>query len=352
VSERARLGEWVAFLNRPRAVRGGLRVALVTLALLAVIGGATTLELVTPPDDTFGAIPLLCVVAALWLLPARAALLIAVAALAQPIALEEIGQWSQLSAEFQFIAVAVVSVFGLIAVNALVRIGAQRESLIRSLTDFTAQVAHELNSPLSAIRVTADVTLRHGRDTKTYVTSLERIREQAAQLSVLIEGLLLLARRDARALYVRHVPLSMDDVMEELYDRWRGPAERAQVSLDVERETGAELRGDPVLLARLLDNIVDNALRHARSRIAVVSRVDGGSCTVTVEDDGGGFPRGERPATIDELRRGEGPAAEGEGTGLGLTIASAIASEHGGTIRMEHPVGGLRTIVRLPVTSS
>ena len=327
-------------------------MATVTVLLLALMGGATVLELVTPPDDTFGAVPLLCVVAALWLLPAWAALLVGAAALAQPIALEGVGQWAPLTADFQFIAVAVVTVFGMLGVNALVRVGAERESLIHSLTSFTAEAAHELNSPLSAIRVTADVTLQRDRDPATYIASLQRIREQATQLSVLTEGLLLLARRDAKALYVRRSPLSMDDIMEELYARWRGPAERAQVTLEVDRETGVELSGDSTLLARLFDNLLDNALRHAKSRIAVATHVEDGACQVSVEDDGGGFPRADRPASVDELRRGRGPAAENGGTGLGLSIASAIAAEHGGSIRLEHPIGGLRTIVRLPVTAS
>jgi signal transduction histidine kinase len=320
------------------------------LLLLAVITAATILELVTPPDETFGGIPLLCVVTALWLLPAWAGLVVAAAALAQPVVLASIGQWPALTADFQFIAVAVLIVFGTITINALIRAAAERESLIASLTSFTAEAAHELNSPLSAIRVTADVTLRQGRSRERYVASLEQIRDQTIRLSVLTEGLLLLARHDARALYVRRVPLSMDDVMEELYDRWHGPAERAQLTLDVERESGVELSGDPVLLGRLLDNLVDNSLRHAKSRIAVSVRPDSGVCSVGVEDDGGGFPEGVAPPSLDELRRGEGFPARSGGTGLGLSIAVAIATAHGGTIRLEHPIGGLRCVVRLPVT--
>jgi signal transduction histidine kinase len=339
-----------SFLNHPRPVRGGARVGMVTVLLFAVIGAATTLELVTPPDETFGGIPLLCVVAALWLLPAWAALLVAAAALAQTVVLAGIGQWPALTADFQFIAVAVVIVFGTITINALVRVGAEREALIASLTNFTAEAAHELNSPLSAIRVTADVTLRQQREPPRYVASLEQIRDQAIRLSVLTEGLLLLARQDAKALYVRHVPLSMDDVMEELYDRWHGPAERAHLAFDVERDTGAELSGDPVLLGRLFDNLVDNALRHAKTRVSVCSRVDGGACMVGVEDDGGGLPEAELPASVDQLRRGGGFPVRGGGTGLGLAIAAAIASANGGTIRLEQAVGGLRIGVRLPVT--
>jgi signal transduction histidine kinase len=327
-------------------------VVALTLVLLAVMGASTVLELVTPPDDTFGAIPLLCVVAALWLLPAWPALIVGVAAMVQPVVLLEIGQWPVLTADFQFIAVAVVTVVGTIAVNALVRAATEREALIASLTNFTADAAHELRSPLSAIRNIAEVTLQRTRDPARYVASLEQVRDQATRLAVLTDGLLLLARRDAGALYVRRVPLSMDDVMEELYTRWRGPAERAHVVLEVDRDSGAGISGDPVLLGRLFDNLVDNALRHARGHITVSHRPDGDRCLISVEDDGGGFPPGQRPATVGDVRRGARFSARAGGTGLGLSIAAAIAAEHGGTIRLEHPDAGLRVVVGLPVTPS
>ena len=341
-----------AFLRHPRPVRRGVQVVGALVLLLAVIGASTALDLVTPPDNTFGAIPLLCLVVAIWLLPAWAAGLIAVACLVQPAVLEAIGQWPPLAADFQFIAVEVLTVFGTLTVNALIRVAAEREALIDSLTHFTSEAAHELNSPLSAIRVTADVTLLQHRDAARYVASLEQIRDQAIRLSVLTEGLLLLARKDARTLYVRRVPLSLDDVMEELYDRWHGPVERARVTLEVERDSGAELSGDPVLLGRLFDNLVDNALRHAKGHIAVSTRVAGDTCVVGVEDDGGGLPPGQRPASVDQLRREAGFPSRSGGTGLGLSIATAVAEAHGGTIRLEHPIGGLRILVRLPVTSS
>lgn len=325
-------------------------VGLVT-GLLSLMGGITVLEFVTPPDQTFGGLMLICVVAALWLLPPWPALLISVVALIQPEVLMTTGQWSSVTADFQFIAVAVVTVFGMVAVNALGRAGAEREALIESLTRFTAQAAHELNSPLSAIRVFAEVTLRHPREPERYVASLGHIRDQAIRLSVLTEGLLLLARRDARTLVLRRAPLSGDDIMEELYARWREPAARAEVSLEVERDTDAELTGDAVLLGRLFDNLVDNSLRYAKSRIAISSRLDGDAWVVGVEDDGGGLPAGNRPAALWQLRRGDPLPARSGGTGLGLSIALAIATEHGGTITLEHPIGGLRTVVRLPVTS-
>jgi signal transduction histidine kinase len=120
----------------------------------------------------------------------------------------------------------------------------------------------------------------------------------------------------------------------------------------VERESGAELSGDAVLLGRLFDNLVENSLRHAKSRISVSTHVDGRTCLVAIEDDGGGFAEGDRPATVEQLRRGDRLPARSGGTGLGLSIALAIAAEHGGTINLEHPIGGLRTVVRLPVTSN
>ncbi len=352
MTDQSRPAPLTALFGRAHPVRGTAGVVGLLIGTLAIMGGITVLEFVTPPDETFGGLMLLCVVAALWMLPPWPALVVSAVALIQPAVLEVTDQWPVLTADSQFIAVAVVTVFGMVAVNALGRVGAEREALIASLTRFTAEAAHELNSPLSAIRVAADVTLRRPREPERYAATLAQIRDQAVRLSVLTEGLLLLARRDARALVLRRVPLSVDDLMEELHDRWHGPAERAQLTLDVERESGIDLIGDAVLLGRLFDNLVENALRHARARVAVSSHLEGRVCVVGVEDDGGGFPAGDQPATVEQLRRGDTVPARSGGTGLGLSIALAIATEHGGTIDLEHPVGGLRIVVRLPVTSS
>jgi signal transduction histidine kinase len=338
------------FLNRPRPVRRIGAVLGVTALLFAIMGADTALELSTPQNETFGAVPLLCVVAAIWLLPEWAALLVSAAGLAQPVLLLEAGVWRSLTTDFQFIAVAILTVVETLIVNVLVRIGAEKEDLLDRLARFTADAAHELRSPLSTIRNTADVTLQRPRDQSQYVESLQQIRDQATRLTVITDGLLLLARGDAGSL--RREPFSIDDVMEELFDRWRDAAANAHIHFDVSRHTGVELFGDPVLLGRLFDNLVSNALRHAKAGIRVSNATDGGSCVVTVEDDGGWFPVEHRPTIIDRHWKGTGLPSDRGGTGLGLSIAAAIADEHGGTLTLEHPAGGLRAIVQIPVTTS
>jgi signal transduction histidine kinase len=342
----------IGFLTRPRPIRRTSGVIGVMLTLLAILVADTSLELLTPQNETFGAIPLLCVVTGLWLLPGWAGLVIATSALVQPVVLLDVGEWRSLTAEFQFIAVAVVTVVETLTVTVLVRVGAEKERLLEGLTRFTADAAHELRSPLSTIRNTADVTLQRRRDPDQYVASLEEIRDQASRLTVLTDGLLLLARGDTKSLYVRREPLSMDDVMEELFDRWKGPAEHAHIQLEVCRDSGVEFWGDAVLLGRLFDNLVDNGLAHATSSIRVVPSSNGVRCTVVVEDDGPGFPAGVRPAIVDREWSRNGVHSTSGGAGLGLSIAAAIAAEHGGTLRLDHPGRGLRAMVELSVTSN
>ncbi len=351
-ADRASTGPVTGFLNRPRPIHRTGQVIAVMLGLLAILVADTSLELLTPQNETFGAIPLLCVVIGLWLLPGWAGLVIAACALVQPIVLLEVGEWRSLPAEFQFIAVAVVTVVETLTVTVLIRVGAEKERLLEGLTRFTADAAHELRSPLSTIRNTADVTLQRRRDPAQYVASLEEIRDQATRLTVLTDGLLLLARGDTKSLYVRQEPLSMDDVMEELFDRWRGAAEHGHIQLVVCRDSGIEFSGDAVLLGRLFDNLVDNALAHATSSIQVVPSSTGDRCTVVVEDDGPGFPAGARPAIVDREWSRNGVHSTSGGAGLGLSIAAAIAAEHGGTLMLEHPGEGLRAVVELSVTSN
>jgi signal transduction histidine kinase len=111
--------------------------------------------------------------------------------------------------------------------------------------------------------------------------------------------------------------------------------------------------GDPEALRRMLVNLVDNAVRYARSRVTVAARPAGESVLVTVTDDGHGIPARqaeqafERFTTLDDARaRQDGDVA---GAGLGLAIVRATAHAHGGRVWLEDAEPGLRAAVRLPV---
>jgi signal transduction histidine kinase len=115
--------------------------------------------------------------------------------------------------------------------------------------------------------------------------------------------------------------------------------------------------GDADALARLLVNLLDNAVRHAASRVCVSVRDDGGWAVLTVADDGPGIPAEDaerafgRFARLDQARaRAGGPGTDEEGAGLGLAIVRSTAEAHGGTASLGDAKPGLRVTVRLPLS--
>jgi signal transduction histidine kinase len=126
-------------------------------------------------------------------------------------------------------------------------------------------------------------------------------------------------------------------------------AARDHVELELDVQVACDLHGDPDLLAVMLRNLVDNAVRHARRCVAVALRMEGGAVVCSVTDDGPGIPE-ESLAQMGQ-RFFRAPGVQGPGSGLGLSIVAKIVSLHDGTVQFANmdPLGaGFRATVSLP----
>ncbi|WP_152617493.1 sensor histidine kinase [Phaeacidiphilus oryzae] len=210
---------------------------------------------------------------------------------------------------------------------------------------FVADASHELRSPLAAVRTTLEVGLAHPERAPWPDLAGSAVR-QSARLEELIRDLLLLAKADERLLAERRHPVSLAEVIDEILAG--APAARCEVRVDVPAEAVVPGNGDH--LERLFRNLVDNALRHARHRVAVGAAVLERTVRVEVDDDGAGIPVAERERVFDRFVRLEGSRERGSGTtGLGLAIAREIAIAHHGRIAITtSPAGGARVVVVLP----
>ena len=135
--------------------------------------------------------------------------------------------------------------------------------------------------------------------------------------------------------------------------------EPARVPVRAEAAGACVVAGDQDALARLLVNLLDNAVRHAASQVCVSVREDGGWALLTVTDDGPGIPPEDaervfgRFARLDDARARAGEDSAGEeGAGLGLAIVRSTAEAHGGSVSLGDARPGLRAVVRLPLTAS
>jgi len=218
--------------------------------------------------------------------------------------------------------------------------------------DLVSDTAHELRSPIASIRAQLEVALDHP-DGLDWAETARDVHADTLRLARLAEDLLLLARLDGQ--HLRRKPIDLAAVCEWAAARYA----TARVPVRAEAAAPCVVAGDQDALARLLVNLLDNAVRHAASRVCVSARQDGGWAVLTVTDDGPGIPAEDaervfgRFARLDDARARAGEDGTGEeGAGLGLAIVRSTAEAHGGSVSLGDAGPGLRAVVRLPLTSS
>lgn len=226
---------------------------------------------------------------------------------------------------------------------------ADARSSLERIRNFTADAAHELRTPLTSIMGEAEVTLRRERDKEGYERSLATIREQAERLGQLITSLLTLARADGNMLLPQKQPIDLNELVCRCVDRLRPEVKDAGAALSVGGYKGPlQVDGDAVLLSRVVDNLLQNALRHGGRRLEVeVGTEDPALARVTVMDDGRGVPSDFEGRLFERFARAES-SRSGGGVGLGLAVAQSVATAHGGALSYSRAGGMTRFTLTLP----
>jgi signal transduction histidine kinase len=219
---------------------------------------------------------------------------------------------------------------------------------------FVADAGHELRTPLAILRTELELAARPGRSRDDLVEAVTVAGEETDRLIRLAEDLLLLARADNRQLSLRAEPVALPDLLATAA---RGAATRAAsrgVAVVVHGPSELPVPADPDRLRQAVDNLLDNATRHAPAGSTVdvtLSTPWPGVVAVEVADRGPGFPPEFLPRAFERFQRAE--AARGRdsgGTGLGLSIVRAILAAHGGAATAgNRPGGGASVCIELPV---
>jgi signal transduction histidine kinase len=210
------------------------------------------------------------------------------------------------------------------------------------LRQFTSDASHDLRSPITAMRVLVEEALMDPaeadwpRTGAMVLTGLER-------LQAIVTDLLTLARLDAGAPLTRE-PVDLGRLAGAELDR---RDHRVPIARDL--HDGVCVDGDRLRLTRLLTNLLDNAARHADSKIIVTVRAKGSDAVLEVLDDGAGIAPEHRGMVFDRFTRLKASRErDAGGTGLGLAIARDIARAHEGTLTIEDSERGARFVLRLP----
>ncbi len=206
---------------------------------------------------------------------------------------------------------------------------------------FVADASHELRSPLASLRTGLEVALTHA-DRADWPAVARRSLLDIQRLQRITADLLHLAVDPGE------VPDGVVDLADVVREQIAERALDAGPAVVSDVDGSAVVTGEPVQLERLLRNLIDNAVRHARSSVTVRLRREDGDVVLEVTDDGPGIPVADRERVFDRFARlDDARARDAGGSGLGLTLARDIAVRHGGSLRVEDSETGARLVARV-----
>ncbi len=239
------------------------------------------------------------------------------------------------------------------SLNALL---ARLDDALSAQRRFTADAAHELRTPLAALKLQVDLALR-APDGQARTAALAELSQGVDRAAHLAEQLLTMARLEPDAPVRGFTDVDLVALVSEAVVARAGLAAGKRIDLGVARTASVPVRGDPASVATLIANLLDNALRYTPDggRIDAAIDADGGQAVLSIVDTGPGIPAADRERVFERFHRGTGtgPAQDTAGSGLGLSIVRRIATAHGATVALDDgPDGrGLAVHVRFPAAN-
>ena len=227
---------------------------------------------------------------------------------------------------------------------------AQRvEDTVSTLRRFVADAAHEVHTPLTALRTNLDLISREN-DTANVAAAAERARSELDRLEGLATGLLELSRLETGPVEADFETQDLVSLVREVVEPYASRAEQAELSFSVDLPPGPlDVRGDDSQLRQAIANLLDNAVKFTPGGgdVTVALAGDGGSATLVVGDSGIGVPETDMSLLFGRFHRGRNASAF-QGNGLGLAIVQAIVQAHGGSVSAENIAPGTRFTIKLP----
>ena len=223
------------------------------------------------------------------------------------------------------------------------------EAAFRRLDAYSADIAHELRTPVSNLMTATEVALSHARSADEYRDTLHSNLEEFERMARMIADMLFLAKADEGRLPRAAVPVALAEEAAALAEFYEALAEEQGVAI---RVTGAaSVTGDRLMLRRAISNLLSNALRHARrdSEVGIVIELDTDEVRLSVVNAGDDIPPERAAGLFERFHRIDGERERhGEGAGLGLAITRSIVEAHGGGVSLVSGDGCTRVTLHLP----